>query len=59
MHERGFVMHPIAEIASATTHPVIGRSLGRILATLDDPAEVRRVHPPSAVFAASQEEREA
>jgi len=59
MHERGFVMQPIAEIASETTHPVIGRSMGRILATLNDPAEVRRVHPPSAVFAASQEEREA
>lgn len=59
MHERGFVMEPLVEIAGDVPHPVIGDSMRAILAGLHDPAVVRRAYPPTALFPASQEQREA
>ena len=35
MHERAFVLSPLAEIAPETVHPVIGFSIRKLLATVD------------------------
>jgi 2-amino-4-hydroxy-6-hydroxymethyldihydropteridine diphosphokinase len=45
MHERRFVLEPLAEIAPDWRHPVSGRSAGELLAELDDD-EVRVVAAP-------------
>ena len=46
MHRRGFVLVPLAEIASQAWHPVLGKSAGDLLAQLD-PADRAAVRPIS------------
>ncbi|MFZ3340922.1 MAG: 2-amino-4-hydroxy-6-hydroxymethyldihydropteridine diphosphokinase [Terriglobales bacterium] len=43
MHERRFVLEPLAEIASEVRHPVLGKTAGELLAALPEGQIVRRV----------------
>jgi len=42
MHLRRFVLEPLAEIAPAWRHPVVGKTVIELLGGLRDPARVRR-----------------
>jgi 2-amino-4-hydroxy-6-hydroxymethyldihydropteridine diphosphokinase len=59
MHERGFVMVPLVEVAPTVKHPVDGASMVDLLHALDDPAAVRRAYPAAVLLEASQERQEA
>lgn len=48
LHERRFVLAPLAELAPALRHPVLGQSVSALLAALRDPHEVRRLDNPIA-----------
>ena len=41
LHERGFVLVPLADIASEFTHPVLGKSVNEFLAEIDTGEIVR------------------
>ena len=43
MHQRAFVLMPLAEIAAGVIHPVLGKTIGEILADLQSPKQVRRL----------------
>lgn len=43
MHQRRFVLAPLAEIAPGVTHPVFAKPASTLLETLTDTSEVRRV----------------
>lgn len=45
MHERRFVLVPLAELAPHLVHPVLGISIQEILETLGDVSEVKRWNP--------------
>lgn len=45
LHERAFVLAPLAEIAPAWRHPATGRSAAELLAGLADRSEVRKIAP--------------
>lgn len=45
MHLRRFVLEPLCEIAPEAIHPVLKKTCGEILASLDDPSIVRRYDP--------------
>ena len=43
MHERRFVLEPLAEIAPRWRHPILGLSAPQLLAELDDEQELQRM----------------
>lgn len=45
LHERRFVLAPLAEIAPRLVHPVLNRSVEELLASCEDKSEVKRWAP--------------
>ena len=43
MHERRFVLEPLAELAPGIPHPVLGRRISELLAGLDDRLRVEKL----------------
>jgi 2-amino-4-hydroxy-6-hydroxymethyldihydropteridine diphosphokinase len=43
---RGFVLHPLAEVAPSWRHPVLGRTAAELLAAAGPPERVERAGPP-------------
>jgi 2-amino-4-hydroxy-6-hydroxymethyldihydropteridine diphosphokinase len=48
LHLRGFVLHPLAEVAPEWRHPVFGRTAAELLAALGQTERVERVGPLAA-----------
>lgn len=45
LHLRGFVLHPLAEVAPEWRHPVFGRTAAEMLAALGQSERVERIGP--------------
>jgi len=45
MHQRRFVLAPLAEIAPHVVHPTRGRTVAGLLAVLDDPSQADKMGP--------------
>jgi 2-amino-4-hydroxy-6-hydroxymethyldihydropteridine diphosphokinase len=43
MHERAFVLVPLAEIAADVVHPTLGKTIGTLLAQLQNTKDVHRL----------------
>lgn len=46
LHRRRFVLAPLAELAPGLRHPELGRSVGELLAGVDDRLRVEKLPPP-------------
>ncbi len=46
MHRRRFVLAPLAELIPDVVHPVLGRTIAALLATVDDEKTVRLLPSP-------------
>lgn len=46
LQERRFVLVPLVELAPDLVHPVLGKTVAALLATLHDPHKVRRLEEP-------------
>lgn len=57
LHERAFVLVPLAEFAPDFEHPVLGRRVAALVAQVD-PAGVRRAFEPDVLLSASPLETE-
>jgi ribonuclease III/2-amino-4-hydroxy-6-hydroxymethyldihydropteridine diphosphokinase len=53
LHERRFVLVPLAEVAPQLVHPTLGRTIEQLLIALDDPSEVRVYASPDALTPAN------
>ncbi len=51
MHLRRFVLEPLAEIAPAACHPILGKTARELLAALPPGEAVRRLDEPSGIAA--------
>lgn len=51
MHERAFVLLPLADLAPDWRHPVLGREVGDLIAGLDKAQEIERLETPDAALA--------
>lgn len=49
MHRRKFVLAPLSEIAPDVIHPVLGKSIIQLYATLDDESVVEKIGPLETV----------
>jgi 2-amino-4-hydroxy-6-hydroxymethyldihydropteridine diphosphokinase len=52
LHERAFVLEPLAEIAPSWRHPLLGRSIEELAGSLREPSAVR-VHPATPLWSSS------
>ena len=50
MHERAFVLRPLADLAPEIEHPILYQTVAEILAGLEDEHQVRRSDLPSQWF---------
>ncbi len=46
LHERRFVLIPLAELTRNLVHPVLGQTISTLLAAIRDPHEVQRLEDP-------------
>jgi 2-amino-4-hydroxy-6-hydroxymethyldihydropteridine diphosphokinase len=50
MHERAFVLRPLADLAPDLEHPILYQTIAELLATLEDDHQVRRLDQPVRWF---------
>jgi 2-amino-4-hydroxy-6-hydroxymethyldihydropteridine diphosphokinase len=50
MHERGFVLHPLADVAPGLEHPTLYRTIRQLVDDLEDQHEVRMAEIPPTWF---------
>jgi len=51
LHERRFVLAPLAELTRNLVHPVLGQTVSTLLSALHDPHDVRRLEEPIVPWA--------